>query len=179
MSVQIQARRDSSEVPLTLSVTKDGGVAGLTVKVAIRDGATDDSYLDFADDTFKTSGHTTREATLTDISGGFYALTGGLDVSAITNLPAATFLLVAEYEVSGAEQGVANDVIVLTQTEENIEFLVSTFLHRLRVNIDTQKLELFNLAGTAIIQSWPLTTKGGELVSTQFGVQVERGVPEL
>ena len=126
----LKARRTETELPLSLSVTRsDGPVAGATAVVAVRDGNTDDSYLDFADDTFKTAGHTTRQAALADIGGGFYALTGGLDVAAITNLPAATEILLAEYEVTAPANavGVAGpDVILLEVFVDDLEADVAT-----------------------------------------------------
>ena len=112
----IRARRDEVELPLSLSITAASGpIVGATAVVAVRDGNTDDSYLDFADDTFKTAGHTTRQAPLADIGGGFYALTGGLDVDAITNLPAATEILIAEFEVTAPAKarGVSLDEILI------------------------------------------------------------------
>lgn len=50
--------------------------------------------------------------------------------------------------------------------------------NRMRVNIITQELELWNDANTAILWRWPLYTKGGEPVTTSSGVQVDRGPPQ-
>jgi trimeric autotransporter adhesin len=113
MSYQIQAERTDTNVPITLQVDKNGGVTGLTSVVQIRDGATTNSYLDFNDDTFKTAGWTTKQASLADIGDGVYVLSGGLDVSAITNLPAGTHHLFAEFDVTGSVDGNAVDVILL------------------------------------------------------------------
>ena len=60
MGVQIKTRRTETNAPLTLSITRNGPVLGATALVQIRDGSTVDSYLDFADDTFKTAGWTTK-----------------------------------------------------------------------------------------------------------------------
>lgn len=120
----IRARRTEVEVPLTLSITRSNGpVIGATAVVAVRDGNTNDSYLDFADATFKTAGWTTRQAALADIGGGFYALTGGLDVAAITNLPAATEILLAEFEVTAPANalGVSVDEILIDGFVDDIE----------------------------------------------------------
>ena len=93
--------RAETEVPLSLSLTEGGGaVLGATVLVAIRDSKTQDSYLDFNDLTFKTVGWTTREASVAELANGFYSVSGGLDLTAITNLPVTTNLLVAEYRVT-------------------------------------------------------------------------------
>jgi hypothetical protein len=115
---QIHAERTQTNVPLYLSVTRTGagGVAGLTAVVAIRDGQSTTSYLDWSDQTFKTSGWTTREAAMADLGGGFYARAGGLNLSTITNLPGTTTHLVAEYRVSGIYAGVSTDHILLATT---------------------------------------------------------------
>lgn len=109
---EVTTTRTATNVPISLSVSdSSGGVTGLTCVVAIRDGATTNSYLDFDDDTFKTSGWTTRQASLADIGGGFYALSGGLDISAITNLPASTDHMLVELESSGSVNGITIDII--------------------------------------------------------------------
>jgi len=105
----IIAERTATDIDLTLSVSRNGGVAGLTAVVAIRDGDTPNSYLDFADQTFKTSGWTTRQAAMTDLGGGHYRR--ALDLTAMINLPAGTEELVAEYETTGSVASVTHDKI--------------------------------------------------------------------
>jgi len=100
----IEAERTEVALPLELGVNNGGGVAGLTVVVAVRDANTTGSWLDFADATFKSAGWVTRQASLAEVSaanapGQYRRL---LDVSAITNLPAGPARLVAEYDISGA-----------------------------------------------------------------------------
>lgn len=112
MSYQQQAERTDTAVPLELVVSGDGGVAGLTAVVAVREGGTADNYLDFADLTFRTSGWTTQQAALADLGAGRYAFAGGLDLTAITGLPTSP-QLVAEYSVSGTISGEASDLILL------------------------------------------------------------------
>lgn len=92
-----------------------GPLTGATAVVAIRDADTNDSYLDFSDNTFKTAGFTTRQAALLEGNVGVYTLSGGLDLSVITNLPAATDQLIAEYEVTApaAATGIVMDLIEL------------------------------------------------------------------
>ena len=100
MSTQIQAYRTDTSVPLELTVNDNGGVTGLTALVKVRDATTTNSYLDFSDSTFKTSGWATQSATLAEIGSGVYHYT--LNVNIMTNLPAATNHLAAEYTVSGS-----------------------------------------------------------------------------
>ncbi len=112
MGVQIEANRTDTGVAVTLAVSGElGGVAGLTAVVAVRDGRTTNSYLDFADDTFKSAAWGTKQASMADLGNGFYALTGGLNVAAITNLAATANHLILEYTVSGAASGIAMDMI--------------------------------------------------------------------
>jgi len=111
---QIIAERTQADVVLPLAVSNNGGVPGLNATAAVRDGTTLDSYLDWADSTFKTSGWTTKQAAMSDIGDGFYTLT--LDLSVVTNLPVNAHMLVVEYRVSGAVNGVAKDHITLVNT---------------------------------------------------------------
>lgn len=108
----ITTERTASGVDLTL--TDPAATAGLTAVVAIRDGDDPTSYLDFSDDTFKTSGWTTKQAAMTDLGGGHYNV--ALDLSAMTNLPATTDQLVAEYATSGAVTSAAHDTIQITES---------------------------------------------------------------
>lgn len=179
MSVTIQAERDESALPLTLAVTRasDGGVAGLTCVLQIRDASTPDSYLDFADSTFKTSGWTTKQASLLDLGDGLYVLSGGLDIGSITNLPAATNYLSAEYIVSGAVSGTTIDTILLRTsvydqnkdllqrnladaeslpTERSLGGAIQKLTNRVRV--DGTKLEVYETDDTTVSYEQSLTT---------------------
>jgi len=109
MSFPTQAERTDTNVPITFVINT--GTTGLTVTVRVRDGDTINSYLDFSDSTFKTAGWTTQNASLSDLSDGFYALSGGLSMAAMTNLPAATNVLILEYIITGAYSGSALDMI--------------------------------------------------------------------
>lgn len=115
----MNARRSDTNVPATLAVANwAGGLSGLTVSVAVRDGSTLNSYLDFADRIFKTSGWSMREATLDDLGGGFYALSNGVDLSTIVNLPATTEILFFEYVAAGTENGIGIEEVQLEQLWE-------------------------------------------------------------
>lgn len=118
MSYPIQAERTDTNVPITLVESR--GTTGLTVSVRVRDGATIDSYLDFSDATFKTSGWTSQTSSLSDIGDGFYALSGGLNLSTVTNLPATTRVLMLEFLVSGSETGNAIDVIQIRESVHDV-----------------------------------------------------------
>jgi|GEM_PF-2514985 len=110
---QMIIRRDETAAPLWIAIDNTGGVSGLTVIVQIRDGNTTNSYLDFNDDTFKTSGWTQKSLTLTDLGSGYYHNT--LDISSITNLPSGNHLSL-EYDISGDVTGVSNSTLTLDDT---------------------------------------------------------------
>ena len=116
MSVAKLVERTDTNVAVEVQVSS--GLTGATAVVAIRDGSTLNSWLDFNDSTFKTVGWTTRQAALTEVSAGnapgVYALSGGLDLSSLTGLPAAGGELIAEFDVSsGSFQQYAWDVFQL------------------------------------------------------------------
>lgn len=109
------AQRTDTSVPVTLSLSASsvGPVTGETCTVAVRDGSTSDSYLDFADSTFKIAGWVTKRAALTEIEAGLYELTGGLDIAAMTNLPPTTHHLILEHQIGAPVVTVAHDALVL------------------------------------------------------------------
>lgn len=103
------------EASLDLTIEQDGtgGLTGLTPTVAVRRAATTDSYLDFADNTFKTIGWTTKYASMLEAERGHY--TYSLDLSALSLTPGDT--LSVEYRVD--ESGVigdAQDAIVVVES---------------------------------------------------------------
>ena len=106
----IMALKSESALPVQLTVSDStGGVSGLAVTMQVRDSTGTGSYLDFNDMTFKTSGWTTKDLSLTDLVNGVYA--GTLNIAAITNLPDGSYLTL-EYTVSGTVSGVVTDLII-------------------------------------------------------------------
>lgn len=110
---QIDVSRQAIDVPLVMSVDSSGGVAGLDVTVEIRDTVNSAAYLDFSDNTFKTSGWVQKALTLNDLTGGFYS--NQLNLNAITNMPSSNHL-VAEYSVAGSVTGISTSLLSLTQS---------------------------------------------------------------
>lgn len=107
MSEFFIAEITDTAVPLTLTLVQ-GGVGGVTGKaptVAIRNAVTSNSYLDFADNTFKTVGWTTKFAPLMEVEAGHYQRS--LDVSALL-LPGGT-VLSAEYHVDDGAGIIGDD----------------------------------------------------------------------
>ncbi len=119
MGNYILSNRLDSNCALTVSLSPTNLTVTAQV-VAIRDGDSAQAplplYLDFFDNTFKTVGWVTRQAALFALGSNFFALDGGLDVSAFTNLPFTTDQLFAEYELTvGGQTFTDNDLIQLAR----------------------------------------------------------------
>jgi hypothetical protein len=95
----ITADRTTTEVPIILTIVGAGGAVttATAVEAQILDANTVNSFLDFNDDTFKTSGHTDIDLALAHQGSGHYQAATGLDISAITNLPSGTDVLLVLY----------------------------------------------------------------------------------
>lgn len=98
----------SSQVPLVLTVDQEGvgGVTGLSPTVALRDATTLNSYLDFADGTFKTGAWTTKYQSLSEVERGHYQLL--FDAGAVGAIAAGT-ILAAEYRVDNGAAIIGDD----------------------------------------------------------------------
>lgn len=89
-------------IELQVPIIRNGaGVSGLTVLAQIRNGDTDNSYLDFSDNVFKTSGWTTKQVTLVEVptSAGIYRYLWNSSLAAAV---VAGFDAIVEYDVSGS-----------------------------------------------------------------------------
>jgi len=110
----IEAEPTDTNVPAKLTVNDSGGgVAGLTVGLEILDATTQNSYLDFNDGVFKTFGWTTKSLSVTDVGGGRYSLSGGVNVSTMINPPSKLLL---EYNISGARSGAVAEELLLRES---------------------------------------------------------------
>jgi hypothetical protein len=110
----IEAEPTDTNVPAKLTVNDSGGgVIGLTVDLEILDANTQNSYLDFNDNTFKTIGWTTKSQSVTDVGGGRYSLFGGLDISVINAVPNK---LILEYNVSGSKSAVVSEELLIRES---------------------------------------------------------------
>ena len=196
MSVAIISETTEAALPLTLTVDKEdvGGLTGLSPTVAVRDGATTDSYLDWADDTFKTSGWVTRYQALSEVGGGHYQAI--LDVDAL-GLSAGD-MLIAEYMVDeAAAKGAAHDVVVIVAADSDL--ITEVWDHditgreatpnsaarvvdlqnklvrgRLRTNPTADQLELYDPVDDAILLTWSLTDFAGGSIANVVGAPFDR-----
>ena len=110
-----------SAASLDLTVEKEGvgGLTGLDPTVALRDASSTDSYFDWSDSSFKTSGWTTKYATMEEVERGHYRLS--LDLT-VTPAIMEGMTVVAEYHVDNGSSviGDAHDVISVVNPVEYI-----------------------------------------------------------
>jgi hypothetical protein len=106
----------ASVIPLTLTIDQEGagGVVGKSPTVALRNAATSNSYLDWADSTFKAAGWTTKYASMTEIERGHYQRI--LDSSAVAAIVDET-VLAAEFHVDDGGDVVGDDADLLVFTD--------------------------------------------------------------
>ena len=118
MSVAITSFLDQI-VPLELTIEQEGvgGVTGKSPTVRLRDATTTNSYLDFSDNTFKTFGWTTKNASMLEVGRGHY--TRSLDLGLITSLVLGN-VMVAEYIVDDGGDVVGEDHDLIAIGKETI-----------------------------------------------------------
>jgi len=87
------------------------------------------------------------------------------------------YTCVVELKVSSLPQASAYELLdgIRMDTTSMLKYA----RNRLRVNLATQELELYDDDGSTLIQRWALSTWAGENVSTITGAQTERGAPLL
>lgn len=89
-----------TQLALTVNLSRSGtgGVTGKTITLEIRDGSSATSYFDFNDNTFKTSGWTTKTVNLTEVGATgryFYVLNTSLAAAMVDG-----FMCEAEYKLA-------------------------------------------------------------------------------
>ncbi len=145
MGQTITAERDQANVPLGVTVSRDGGITGLTIEAKIFNGEDTTQWLDFDDGVFKAAAHVDDTLSVPEVNAaeapGLYAVDGGFDLSAIT-LPAATDTLLVQYTITaGGETGTDTDTIQLVT-----EFLASTAAYMGGIWVDANN----GTAGTVV-----------------------------
>jgi len=165
--------------PLLLTVRREGvgGIGGLSPTVALRDGSTTDSYLDFSDDTFKTVGWTTKYASMTEIERGHYQR--NLDLSALS--VSEGDILVAEYHVDNASDvvGDAADLlaVVVPPSGVDLSLVRKSITNRMEEYPGTPgTLILFDDDNTTPLMTWELRDAAGGGVVATTGTPARRSV---
>jgi len=112
-------------IPLNLTLNRagSGGITGKSPIVRIRDASTTNSYLDFADNTFKIAGWITQDGSLTEIQRGHYQRL--FNASLVGSLSAGD-VLALEYHVNDGSDVVGDDhdLLHLVASIHNIPYEV-------------------------------------------------------
>lgn len=104
----------SKKVPIELALNDfDGGVSGESPTISIR-RITDGKYFDFADNTFKSSGHTTLEQSLTDRGDGRYSY--NWDSSVAITTPTVVVVEYTNATTPSTVEGVDSDIITFSNS---------------------------------------------------------------
>ena len=117
--------KTNTQVPLTLSLSQEGvgGLTSETPTVALRNALDPPpgpyNYLDFADGSFKDTGHTTKYQTLSHVERGHYLYQVNLNILADVVVGS---VLVAEYQFDNGSGlvGIDNETILVVESIVNI-----------------------------------------------------------
>ncbi len=180
----------SSTTYLDVSISRDGvgGVVGLTVTVAIR-RASDGYYLDWNDSTFKASGWTTQNGSMTDLGTGHYQRTWAVGALATGTLLIAEYLsagVIATHARVQVVKAVADvpgavwDVVAASHVASGSVGEIATLLRQLGFNklVETAgnpgTLQLYADDGVTVIKTWQLTDSSSGAVTAQTGAPAHR-----
>lgn len=176
MAAALEVEVTETALPLELTVDKlgVGGVTGLSPTVAVRNASTVNSYLDFSDLAFKTSGWTTKYASMSEVERGHYQRL--LNVSALSL--AVGFRLVAEYHADNGSGVIGDDLdlFLVTNKRANTELLRQALTNRLEeVSGSPGTLKLYADDATTVIKTWTLKDEFGNAVNPAIGTPARRG----
>lgn len=172
----LEVEQLETALPLELTVDKLGlgGLTGLSPTVAVRNASTVDSYLDFSDNTFKTSGWTTKYAPMSEVERGHYQRL--LNVASLGL--AVGFRLVAEYHADNGFGVVGDDLdlFLVTNKRANAELLRQALTNRLEeVSGNPGSLTLYADDATTVLKTWTLKDESGSAVLPAAGTPARRG----
>lgn len=175
MSNTITADVASTSVPLPFLVTLNGvGQTGQAPTVALRRASGLNSYLDWSDNTFKTSGWTTKYATMSEVERGHYQKT----VSMVAIAAAAGDYFSVEYHVDNGSTvvGDENDTLRVTAVASEVTMVRQLGYNKLILTPGLPGiLDLYNDAGTLIIKTANLYDYLGGAIVGAAGAPTTRG----
>jgi len=173
LGISIDQAQTAAPLFLTVNRSGIGGITGLSPTVALREGSTTNSYLDFNDNTFKTAGWTTKYVSMTEIERGHYQR--ALDISA---LPVSeNDVLIAEYHVdnSGDVKGDAADLLVVVGSLGDLSLIRKSITNRMEQASGTPGvLELYDDDGTTVLYRWQLRDELGNGIVAIQGAAARR-----
>lgn len=117
--------KSNTQAPFNLTIDQEGvgGVTGKVPTIAFRRATTLNSYLDWSDLSFKTSGWTTKYATMTEVERGHY--TSFVDLSTIAGISVGSIISV-EYHVDDGGTVIGDDQETLLVVETIMEIATDT-----------------------------------------------------
>lgn len=118
MGTTLEADYTDTSFPLELVIDLQnfGGVTGVATTVAVRLSPTTNSYLDWSDNLFKTSGWVVKDQPMTDLGTGVYQQILNVAALGFTTLSPLPQKLIAEYTSSGlGTGGLDADIIIVSE----------------------------------------------------------------
>lgn len=178
MGAAFQAESNAAAVPLELTIDQPGvgGVTGCSPTVALRNisAGAPLSYLDWATQTFKAGGWTTKNQPMSEVGGGHYEQLLAL---AALRLAAGTQLS-AEYAVNNGAGivGVDADLISVVQVGQEVDLLRKVAMNRLEeASGNPGTLTLYDDDGASVLETWQLRDEFGNAVLPSVGTPAKRG----
>lgn len=174
MTLEVDRTDTAAALELTVTKDPDGGVTGLLPTVAIRQLPSTNSYLDWNDNTFKTSGWTTKYAVMTEVERGHYHKTFNVNALGLTS----GTKLFAEYNVDNGStvKGAGSELIVVSDLRADTTFVRKMHTNRLEESAGaTGLLRLYDDDGSTVLKTWGLTDETGGSIPTATSVPAKRG----
>lgn len=173
---EVEASDAALPLELVVDVLGVGGVAGLAPTLSIRDAKTAGQYLDFADNTFKSSGWTAKSVVMGEVGGGRYTFLFDLAATGRT----LGDKLAVEYTVVDATAGGSDSDLLLVidsvAQQQDVELLRKYATNRLDVSGGNPgTMILYDDNGTTPLRTHPLRDASGGAVTNVTGSPARRG----
>lgn len=165
-----------SSFPLTLVVNRAGvgGIEGLSPTVALRSGSNPASFLDWSDNTFKTSGWTTKYAILAAVERGHYQRMVDLDDFGAIGGDSfvAQFFVDDGVDVRGEAEDV---VLVVSNASTDVSLMRKALTNRMEETPGNPgQLVLFDDDGISILARWEIRDAAGNGIVSTVGTPARR-----
>ena len=175
MGTTLEADFSDTAFPLTcvINTPGTGGVTGVPTTVAVRQSPMTNLYLDWATSTFKTSGWTTKNLSMTDLGTGAYQAilnVSALGFSPTTPLPVK---LVAEYTSTGTgTSGFDVDIVVVSELRPDAK--LARQYHTNKATTISGQLKLFNDDGVTVLSTQAVLDYTGAPAGNTAGTPAQR-----
>lgn len=172
-----EKQNPSAPLVLTLESEELGGITGAAPTIAVRDATTLDSYLDFSGFTFKSSGWTTKYATMTEVEAGDY--TYWMNLAAMTAVSIGDILSIEYYYDDNGITRRDQETLLVVESIYNIPTdtasLVTAGAGSLTPEQATQLKELWQVLG--LDSSHPMVVSKTSRKVDQIDQTIQQNVP--